>query len=373
MASDQSRTFKPTILGTFALVFAAIAALFVVDTFLAKTERSESQAEAARFFREGQSVMQQGHSGDAIRQFQAALSIARGNRDYELALAQALVASHRPADAEAAISDLLQHDSTDGAANLILARILTGQGSIPEAISYYHRAIYGHWKQDAAQNRVKVRFELVDLLARQNSKEELLAELLPLEEEVPDDLETRERFGDLFLAAGSPARAAEVFHGLLRDHPQDAGAYAGLGEAELARGNYRSALTDFLTASRLQPDNLATRKRVDLCNQVLSLDPTRRGLDPDERYRRSVKLLGMVLDDVSECIGTARTQASQEVMDSARQALKRRASAPGQAEAIDTNLDLAEQLWDIRKTDCKQVVGESEQPLARVIAEISAQ
>ncbi len=371
MAPDRSKPIKSSFLGTFTLVFVAIAAFFVIDTFLEKTEQAESQAEAARFFREGQAQMQQGHSGDAVRQFQAALSIARGNRDYELALAQALVASGRLADAEAAVSELLQHDSTDGAANLILARILAGQGSLADAISYYHRAIYGHWKQDAGQNRVKARFELVDLLAKHNSKEELLAELLPLEEEASENIATRERVGNLFLAAGSPARAANVFHGILNDHPQNADAYAGLGEAEFASGNYRSALTDFVTASRVDPDNAAIRKRVDMSNQVLSLDPTRRGLDSDERYRRSAKLLGTILDDVNQCIGPNPTQTLQEVMDSARQALKHRVGASRQAAAIDTNLDLAEQLWQSRKTDCKQAVAESEQPLALVLAKVA--
>ena len=37
-------------LGTFGLVFLAIAVLFVADTFLAKTERAESLVEARRLF-----------------------------------------------------------------------------------------------------------------------------------------------------------------------------------------------------------------------------------------------------------------------------------------------------------------------------------
>jgi hypothetical protein len=60
-----------------------------------------------------------------------------------------------------------------------MGRILVKEGRFPEAISYFRRAIYGHWNEDAAGNRLRVRFELIDLLAQRNSKEELLAELLP--------------------------------------------------------------------------------------------------------------------------------------------------------------------------------------------------
>ena len=63
------------------------------------------------------------------------------------------------------------------------------------------------------ENRLRVRFELIDLLAQRNSKEELLAELLPIQDEAPRDLKTRTQMGRLFLLAGSPARAADIFRG----------------------------------------------------------------------------------------------------------------------------------------------------------------
>ena len=51
--------------------------------------------------------------------------------------------------------------------------------------------------------------------------------------------------GRLFLLAGSPARAADVFRGILHDSPANAEAHAGLGEAEFARDNYRAAQRRF--------------------------------------------------------------------------------------------------------------------------------
>ncbi len=251
-----------------------------------------------------------------------------------------------------------------------MARVLVRQGRIPEAVSYYHRAIYGQWQQDPGGNRARTRFELADLLARQSSKEELLAELLPLQEEAPNDVDTQKHIARLFLAAGAPARAAEVFREVLRQHRQDdPEARAGLAEAEFAQGNYRAAETDSLAAARLNPDDDADRKRADLSRRVLELDPTARGLDAPERYRRSVKVLAMTLDDLGQC--AVSPPASQELVDSAKKAAQRRVNPSGQDDAFDDNLDLAEQLWQVRKKECTQPVRESDEPLALVLAKVA--
>jgi tetratricopeptide (TPR) repeat protein len=377
MATGKSKS--SSFLGTFAVVLLAIAALFVVDSFLAKTERSESDAEAARLFQEGQRLRQEGRSEDAVHQFQAALSIARGNRDYHIALAGALSEAGKLINAESSLSDLLQQNSTDGEANLLMARVLVKQGRIPEAVSYYHRAIYGQWKQDAAGNRARTRFELVDLLARQNSKEDLLAELLPLQEEAPHDpdqqKDTQKRIGRLFLAAGSPARAAEVFRDVLQRSGDDPQARVGLAEAEFAQGNYRAAESDYLAAARLKPDDDADRKRAKVSRQVLELDPMQRGIGPAERYRRSAKLLEMALEAAARCGGSApqpsQDQASQELTASAKKALNRHVSPSAQNDAFEDNLDMAEKLWQWRNKECAQPAPEADEPLALVLVKIA--
>jgi tetratricopeptide (TPR) repeat protein len=106
---------------------------------------------------------------------------------------------------------LLETDPTDAFASLILARVLKEEARYREAVSYFHRAIYGRFSDDPEGNRLKTRFELIDVLAERKSKEELLAQLLAVADEAPGDLKTRKRIGRLFLAAGSPSRAAEVF------------------------------------------------------------------------------------------------------------------------------------------------------------------
>ena len=133
------------------MVFLAIAALFVADMFLAKTERAESRVEAARLFEQGRVLMQRGKSAEAIERIEDAITIERGNRDYLRTLAQAQFAAGKTADAESTLAELLQSDSTDGPASLIMGRVLAKEGRFAEAISYFHRAIYGQWNDDAAR------------------------------------------------------------------------------------------------------------------------------------------------------------------------------------------------------------------------------
>ena len=150
-------------LGTFALIFASMAGLFVFDTFLEKAEQAESLAESQRLFSEGEALLKQGRPADAAERFRSALTFARENPGYELALAQALMESGKLHDAEVVVTSMLERDPTDGPANLTLARIFTREGKLDDASSYYHRAIYGHWPANAAAQRLAVRLEYDEL------------------------------------------------------------------------------------------------------------------------------------------------------------------------------------------------------------------
>ncbi len=100
--------------------------------------------------------MQRGENAEAIERIKDAIAIERGNRDYLRTLAQAQFAAGKTADAESTLTELLQSDSTDGLANLIMGRVMVKEGRSAEAISYFHRAMYGHWNENAAENRLRV-------------------------------------------------------------------------------------------------------------------------------------------------------------------------------------------------------------------------
>jgi tetratricopeptide (TPR) repeat protein len=331
-----------------------------LNLFLAGLERRERRSEARHFYEEGVALARSGQKKAAVDRFQSARAAERTNPLYQRAVATAMLEQGKVEEATVIAAERLQHQPTDAAASQLMARALVRQGKPAEAVPYYHRAIYGDWDDDAAANRVRSRFELVELLARMGSKRELLAELLPLQDEAPGDEATRRQIAYLFLDAGAPARSEEIFSDLLRQHGPSAETYAGLGDAELARGNYRSARTNFAVAAKLAPGDSAIARRLGLTQRVIALDPTQRGLGSEERYRRSVELLKLTLQGADSCLADvgATTRATT---DSAKVAVAR---PPPQStrrqEAVEMNMDLAERLWEMGRGACPDLAATDE-------------
>ena len=187
--------------------------------------------------------------------------------------------------------------------------------------------------------------------------------LSPIDE--AGDVAERMRIGRLFLAAGSPGRAADVFRGVLKDQPENTDAYAGLGDADFTRGDYRAAQGDFQSVLRLNPTDQGAAERLDLCNRVLALDPAVRGIGAAERFRRSRVLVQMTLD-AAACLGL---NSPQELIDEGHQAIKQRVGAADYA-ATEANLDLSGKLWTARLSGCGHAP-DPEDPVGLVLGKVS--
>jgi tetratricopeptide (TPR) repeat protein len=301
------------------ILLAAVAALAfaAIDTVLARTERYETAREAARLADEGRRLMKQGKYDAAIESFRSAMANERQNPEYPLELGRALRTAGRLQEAETTLEHLLENNAMDGAANLAIARVFVRQGEFEAASFYYHRAIYGQWKADEIQkSRLQVRFELADLLARRNKKQELLAELLPLQTEAPADEATQQKLANLFLTAGSPARAEDIYRAQLRVHPRDA----------------------------------ALREGLNLTTQILRLDPMRPELNERERFQRSVHVLQLVMDRASACAPPADL------------------IQPLPGHTPQENLAAARQFWNLVKKHCPGGISEADRPLEVVLA-----
>lgn len=331
---------------TFAVMAAAIAGLLVFDLFLARIERREATAHAANEYADGVSLLARHKISEAADRFSAAVSIDRSNTTYALGLAEAELEGGQTADAESTLHDLLERAGNDGAVNLVMARTLLRSGRSEEAKAYYHRAIYGRWGPDSTARRREARFELIDLLAQRGSRPELLAELLPLEDTPPDSVALRERVANLFISAGSPGRAATSFRQLLRQDPRNAEAYAGVGDAEMALGNFRAARADFTEALRLRPADSSFAARLAIADSVSTLDPTARGIGSAQRLARSRALLERTLSVVLLCGATTeRTKAARNLLGSNVRDVQRDA-------VVDSMVEAATSLWSARPAPC---------------------
>ena len=335
--------------GTFAAIIGLIAALLTFDLSLARVDRLASDANAAGEYNAGRSLLARGRPGEAAERFGAAVAIDRGNVEYALALARATLAAGDATGAEATLQSLLDRAQNDGAVNLAMARTLLHEGRDDEATSYFHRAIFGRWGADSAARRAVARFELIDLLARRGATQALLAELLPLQDAPSDSVALRKRLGELFIRAGSPARGVAILRDVLRRDPRDADAYAGLGEAALALGNFGTARADYAQAVALRPDDARLATGLALADTVLALDPEARGIGSHPRYVRSRLLLARTVAFLERC---TRPDVIAAHLDSARAALL----APVRPRAEDATgeamMDVANDLWSARPARC---------------------
>ena len=110
--------------GLALLVLAVIVALYGLDRFLARAEQSELQTEAQTQFSEGQRLLVGGKPHQSLQHLQRACSLEHANQEYELALATAELADDSINKARETLNDLLQNDSNDARANLLMARVM---------------------------------------------------------------------------------------------------------------------------------------------------------------------------------------------------------------------------------------------------------
>lgn len=330
---------------TLAATIGAIVLLFLVDSALARVDLRGRRAYAAREFAAGERLIAAKKLSGGIERLRTATMLDATNTSYGTALAEAMMTAGKPQQAADMLSQLLERDATDGPANLAMARSLAVNKRVETAKSYYHRAIYGIWPPGSDTLRNGARFELIELLGKMGARQELLAELLPIEEDSSSDMATRKRIARHFMAAGSPARAVSIFRSVLHRNPRDTASYIGLADAAMTLGDYRSAQTNLLSAQKLAPDDSTVAQRIALTDSTIALDPTQRGLSLDQQAQRSRRVLQLTLASVRGCLGRQGSPLAEAVDSSAQNLVAR----PG---SIEQTLALAQQLWGLRRTHC---------------------
>lgn len=174
----------------------------------------------------------------------------------------------------------------------------------------------------------------------------MLAELIALQAEAATDRETQIKLARLFLKADAPARAAAVYQSVVAKDPGDTAAWEGLGDSELQQGQYRAAHEAYLRNFLKQPNNASVRAHLQILNTVTELDPTLRQLTSSEKYRRSVRILGMTRAALAECLSKATVSGdNEELLKSADRSIGADAPAHATNEAAEGVLALAEKLW----------------------------
>jgi tetratricopeptide (TPR) repeat protein/CBS domain-containing protein len=349
-------------------MIAALLVLVFLIGFLHYFYRSQRGGRAEQYFKTGGELLLQGREQEAVEQFRSALSISPDNQQYRLSLGLTLAKTGHPDEGAVYLNEVLKRDPNNGAGNLGLARIAAARGKTSDAITYYHRAIYGSWPAGEENNRLEARFELAAYLKKSSLQKEAIAELLAALEQARNTDAAKKRIGRLLLEYGSPRQAAEVSQDVLRANNRDAQAWVSLGMAELAQDDYLAARNAFRNAVRFDPLDEQSRKQLELADRILALDPNAIGVRASGRYQRSVEILTGALKMAEPC----RTAANGPAIDQARKALAQRPRRGEIDDAIDMNLDLAVRLWKSAKNLCPSQQ-QKDEALDRVLARLSRQ
>ena len=372
-ASTILRNGAPKV-GLILIVIAVIGALAALDMFLEDAEQAELAGQAQQAYAQGRRLLQAGKADAAVDALRRAHALERKNLTYELQLIAALTAAGKTSEAEPLMNEVLDADRNDGGANLVAARLRLKEGHTVDAEAYYHRAIYGQWRQDAEAHRIAARLELINLLVRKNQKEDLLAELLPLEEEARNNSGIQMQLARLFLIAGSPSRAADVDRALIREQPQNVQAYQGLGEAELQQGDYRAAHAAFNSAFLLKSNDPNLRSRLQLASTLAGLDPTPRWLSSADKYQRSLRILEWAQQNLERCIQTQPSGPNSEqqtLLEQADNAMSNQKPAQVTNELSEGTLALAEKIWEARLSACGPSTAPDEEALRLIMLKLT--
>jgi tetratricopeptide (TPR) repeat protein len=344
-----------------------MGAIYSADQFLASLEHRELDAQARHAYSNGVSLLRDGHNAQASEAFRTARSLDRDNVSFQLALADALIRDRQPDSAEDALSGILDKDSNDGQANLMMARAMDEQRRYTSADSFFHRAIYGTWPPNTEGQQINARIELVHWLVARGDQKALLSELILLEPLAASDPRIARELPSLFQQAGATSRAIDAYRRWLQVNPADAEAYAGLGQSEIQSGNFRAARQSFDRAAELKPDNAAWKQSADVALNAMEMDPTPRWLSSQEKLERSTHILALASSMVAAC--TAAQPEDSQLLQKAQQLIGEKKPAVTN-EAAEMRLDFAETIWNTRPVSCNQAP-ETDQLLSVLMRKIS--
>jgi tetratricopeptide (TPR) repeat protein len=286
------------------LSIVVLAIFFVITGFTVKRYHASQKALGGRWYQRGEAALRANRPEEAVDDYHTALVYARDNTVYQKRLAEALVKANHLAEAEVYLRTLWVRQPGDGTVNLELARLAAHAHNVPEAIRYYHDAVFGVWETSPEVNRREVRIELCKFLLAEGERNAAESELIALQAELPPDAGLHTQVGLMFVQVEDYRRALNEFQQALKLNPKQPGAWAGAGEASYRLADYAQARRYFQRAIELSPKNQEAALKLELSRLVIDLDPFQRRLSQEERGRRTIAAFQQALSRLKQCAGS---------------------------------------------------------------------
>jgi chloride channel protein, CIC family len=325
-----------------AAAVVTLAAVLLVSG-LGYWQHSRRASLGQQAYKQGLELLAKGQSDDAVLAFRNALAQDPADAKVRAGLGLALVQSGHFEEASSYLSEAAKAERDSGPVFAGLARIAEVQGRKEEALGFYRQAAMKNWTVREEGQRRRALLDYVSLLAVTGKKDEAVSLLQALIEQQGGDSAIAKRAAQKVREIGSPEQIEQAYVSLTAHFPADAGVWLALGDARYATGKDRQALDAYRKALAVDPGNAKAQRAVQLTEQILSLDPTRRGLSLRERAGRWNILLQRVVDAADAC------GVTQE-MTAARQLLNQRTTS---LEATDRKMDAALAIWHNTRDSCR--------------------
>lgn len=235
-----------------------------------------------------------GDSREALTFIEKGVELS-GENNMRLLYAETLFYSGNFSAAREIVNTLIEEDSSNDKARLLLGNVLVGLKEFPEALSLY--------QEMNKKNPLAVLKELASAYYY-NSQ---FSESIPLFEKhlksFPEDAESRLLLANAFRFTGRTQEAISCYEGLLSHSGESRKkeSESALGEAYLQKGDWNSAIRLFQGILMKEPDNIAARIRlaethswikqypeaIEHFQKVLSLDP--QSIEAREKMARVLK------------------------------------------------------------------------------------
>jgi tetratricopeptide (TPR) repeat protein len=290
------------------LVVIAIAAvpMYMLTRKMADLNRQRNAHIAAYWYRQGQRQLTEGKPEAAIASLREAVTNDRDNRAFAFALAEALAATNRNDEAQLALMRLRESAPEDPQINLQLARLAVRSHNLPQALRYYHDALYGLWTGEKVdEQRRQVRFELIHLLLDRKERSRTLAELVGLSSDAPRTSEAQLQLGQLFTESGDTSSALEHFAEAAQLDAGNTTALSGAGGAAFQLGDYKTAESYLGRAVQLDKSAKSAAQLLETTRLIQSSDPLAAHLSRREQVQRLTAALDQSVRRLQQCLDTS--------------------------------------------------------------------
>lgn len=288
-----------------------LAAIFFGLTYIVTRENRIRQRHlSTRWFQRGANELKVGNAAASIPDFRTALMYAPENSEYLFRLGQALARAGHKREAEAYFLSLWNDQPSDGAVNLELARLATASGRLPDALRYYHGAIYGFWPSHPDDNSRAARLELIQFLLERKAFTEAQSELIALQGQLPANSGAQVQVANLMMKAGDYANAFKTFRQALRLNRKNLAALAGAGEAAFHQEQYASAQRYLAKAVAEHSQDSASLQMLKMAELIQQSNPFEPHLSQAVRDRRALSAFARAGARLQQC-----AQARNELLE----------------------------------------------------------